>query len=211
MRLHLLPVLLLLPFLAACSAYHPLKQGVGYTDVPVGTDSVLVTFSGDSSMSVAETRKYALIRASELAALRGMPYFKITNEHVYITHSSTYWPPTESTYVTSVENRHGVNRPFIVRDYDPGYTQFYTLTEDQLQVKLSPQGGEGAIPAAYLLRQARAENIKLAPGVEEKLASLPGSSGPAAIPPAPTPTTKPLIAPASKPATEPAATKISVN
>lgn len=187
--------LLLLLSATGCSAYHPLKEGVGYTDVISGWDTVVVTYSGDSSMSVAETRKYALIRAAEIAALRDMPYFEIASEHVYLTRASNYFPPTHSSYVTTVQNPRGQVRPFIVRDYDPGYTQHFTLIEQNLQARMLALPGEKTIPAAYVLQQARAEKIKLSPGVEEKLAGMPGANGPAHIPEAPDPTTKPIIEP----------------
>jgi hypothetical protein len=204
MKLRLLGLILLLPFLAACSSYHPLKEGVGFTDVPVGPDSVLVTYSGDDTMSVGETRHNALIRAAELAAYRGTPYFEITHEHIYLTRAATYWPPTETTYVTGVENRRGEVRPFIVRDYDPGYTQDFTQTEEQLEVKFSAQPGPTTIPAAFLLHQALAQHVPLSPGVQERLASMPDVAGPILIPPAPLPTSRPIVAPADKVSTQPA-------
>ncbi len=211
MKLRLLGLSLVLPFFAACSSYHPLKEGVGFTDVPVGPDSELITYSGASSMSVGETRHDALIRAAEMAALRGTPYFEITREHIYLTRAASPLPPIETANVTGAEDHQGEAQPFIVRDYDPGYTQNFTLIEEQLEVKFAAQPGANTIPAGYLLRQALAEHKTLSPGVEERVASLPDAAGPVAIPAGPSPTTKPVVAPADQPATQRTETVLPLN
>ncbi|HEY4329045.1 MAG TPA: hypothetical protein VGN88_04855 [Phycisphaerae bacterium] len=184
--------LALVPLLAACSSvYHPLKDGVGFTDVPVGTDNFQITFAGDANMPVAEARRYALLRASELAALRSDPYFQIVDERILLSYGEQYYPGDNTRFVETVNDRHGREHPFVTHFYEPGYMEHYVIPEVTMQVHLQADAADNTIPASYLLNQAVAEKIKLSPGIEERLATLPGGDAAVTIPPAPAPTTKP--------------------
>lgn len=175
-----------LPLLTACNVYHPLKGGIGYTELPVGSDGFQVTYSAPSDMSVAEARRFALIRCAELAALQDKPYFQIVNERVTIFNGLQYYPGMETAVAPEVVDRHGyVHTAYINRFYEPGYYEPYTVPEVWMQIKLDAQPGEKTIPAAYLLRQALADKVKLSRGVAEKVPELPEVTGPVTIPPPP--------------------------
>jgi hypothetical protein len=176
----------LLPFvlLGGCSVYHPLRGGVGYTDLPIGPNTYEVTYSGTSDMPVGQARWFCLLRSSELSVLRNDPYFQILDEHVYLDYGSYYYPGQYDPYYYGW-GRHG-HWGYV---HEPGYIQPYTLPEVTMKVELSPQPGPKTIPAAYLIRQAEARKIKLTPGVAERAAGMP--SEPATIPPPPPPAPKP--------------------
>jgi hypothetical protein len=181
---------LVLPFISACSTFHPLKDGVGFSEIPVGQDAYQVTFVGNSSMSVAETRQNCLLRASELAALRSVPYFQITSERVFLSYGSHDWPGTDTAYVETIPDRRGRTRAIIHRVYSPDYTEVYMIPEVTMQIRITADAAN-AIPAAYLLRQAQQNKTKLSPGVAERIANLPVPDSPVELPPPPAPTTKP--------------------
>jgi hypothetical protein len=185
-----------MPLLAGCeSPFHPLRGGVGYTDMPVGADSIQVSFSGSEDMSMATARRFAYLRAAELAALRGKPYFQVLAENIYITWGMHYWPGTDYSYVEGFGPRHEV---FIHHMWEPGYVEPYTRPDVVLQIQLFAAPGPQTIPAGYLLRQAEADKIKLSPGVAERIPALPQDTGPVTLPPAPAPTTNPAL-PATNP------------
>jgi hypothetical protein len=180
-------VLILWPLLlGACNAYHPLKGGIGYTEVPIGRGSFQVTFAGDSDMSVTETRQYCLTRAAELAVLSNAPYFEITNEHIYVSYGSEYVPGADYGYI-GYGHRRDYHYGYA---YDPGYTELYSVPEVMMQIALQQQLGKSSIPAAYLILQAVTAKVPLTPGVAERASQMP--SGPASIPPPPPPTTRPV-------------------
>lgn len=191
MRIRLLLCLLVLPFWAACSVYHPLQGGVGYIDIPVGPDGYQISYVGDTGMSATEARRFALLRAAELAALRNMPYFRITQEQILVNYGTQYWPGTYSPIVERVPDRHGGSDLWGSRVYEPGYMEYYTVPEAWMQVLLTTDPAAPSIPAAYLLQQALADKIKLSPGVADHMTALPPVTGAVTIPPPPTPTTKP--------------------
>ena len=196
MRPHGLTLLLLAPLLAACQdVYHPLKGGVGFMEIPTGTDTFQISYLGDSGSAVPEARRFAMLRASELAVLRDMPYFQITQEQIFLSYGSRYWPGSDTRYVETYPDRRGHVRAYIYHAYDPGYTEFYMVPDVEMQVRLTTDAAAPSIPAAYLLRQAQADKIKLSAGVAERLPSLPDASGPVTLPPEPKATTKPGIVP----------------
>lgn len=193
MRMRWMSVLCLLPLLAGCqNSYHPLKGGVGFMEVPVGSDGFRVSYIGDTDLSVTEARRFALLRAAELAVLRDDPYFQIVSEQIYVSAGTRYWPPTDAPYVVSTRGRDGRTRAYIRHTYDPGYVESFAIPDVEMQVKLTRDGGAPSIPAAYLLRQAQADKIKLSPGVAERMAGLPNVEAGVALPPEPQPTTKPV-------------------
>jgi hypothetical protein len=191
MKLRPLLLLMVLPFFAACSVYHPLKNGLGYIEMPVGPDAYQISFVGDLGMSATEARRFALLRAAELAALRDMPYFRITEEHIIVNYGSQYWPGTVTPIVETVPTRHGGTGVWVAHVYEPGYMEYYIVPEAEVQVQLTADPAAPSIPAAYLLQQAIADNIKLSPGVANHMAALPPVTGSVTIPPPPAPTTKP--------------------
>jgi hypothetical protein len=191
MRPRLLFLILLVPFFAACSVYHPLKNGLGYIETPVGPDGYQISFVGDTGMSATEARRFALLRASELAALRNMPFFRITEEHIIINYGTHYWPGTYTPITETVRTRHGETAVVVTHVYDPGYMEYYSVPEAEVQVQLTADLAAPSIPVAYLLQQALDDKIKLSPGVAEHMAALPPVTGSVTIPPPPTPTTKP--------------------
>jgi hypothetical protein len=191
MRPRLFTLLLLLPFFAACSVYHPLKGGLGFIEMPVGPDGYQISYVGDTGMSATEARRFALLRAAELTALHNMPYFRITEEHIIVNYGTQYWPGTVTPIVETVPTRRGGERVWVSHVYEPGYMEYYTVPEAEVRVQLTADPAAPSIPAAYLLQQAIAENIELSPGVAERMAALPPVTGAVTIPPPPTPTTKP--------------------
>jgi hypothetical protein len=191
MNWRLLCVLMLLPVVTACSAYHPLREGVGFTEIPLGQNAFQVTFTGESSMRVAEARQYCLTRAAELAVMRDMPFFQIMDERIFIGHGSSYMPPMYSPAYRG-RGRYGYWGRGYGGFYEPGYVQTYTIPEVTMVIHLTTPDAPNAIPAAYLLRQAKERDVKLSPGVEERLAGLPLVTGEVRLPAAPEPATKPV-------------------
>jgi hypothetical protein len=192
MRWQWLLMVLVVPLLGACgSVYRPLQGGVGFMEVPVGADGYQISYVGDTNMSATEARRYTLLRAAELATLRGEPYFRITEEHIYMTYGDRYWPGTDTRFVETFGDRRGRTRVVIHHMYDPGYTEIYMVPESEMQVQLTKDGAAPAIPAVYVLQQALVDGITLSPGVEERMAALPAVTGTVMVPAAPVPTTKP--------------------
>jgi len=188
-------LLVFLPFLTACNTYHPLKGGVGFTEVPIGPDTFQITYAGAMDKSIAEARRYAYLRAAELAALRGEPYFQVLSEHVYVSWGYYYWPGASYTFADGYGPRRGYGYGYPYRYYDPGYVEPYSLPEVVMQIQLFPNPGPSTIPAAYLLNQAIRDKVKLSPGVAEKLSTMPEVTTPVTLPPPPAATTKPATAP----------------
>jgi hypothetical protein len=188
-----LVLVLLFPLLCACAhPYHTLSSGVGFSELPIGPDTFQISFAGDSATHIAEARRYAYLRAAELAALRNEPYFQVLSEQIYVTWGYQYWPGTNYAYAGGYYGRH---RPYVYQYYEPGYVEPYSLPDVILQVQLLASPGPATIPAAYLLRQAVADKIQLSPGVAERLPTLPEVTTPVTLPPQPPPTTKPAVAP----------------
>jgi len=186
-------LVLLIPVLAACQgpAYHPLKNGVGFSEVPIGSDGFQISYTGDSNMSVTEARRMAMIRASELAVLQNKPYFQVQGEQIYVSAGTRYFPATDVPYVQTFRDRAGRTRAYIYHSYDPGYVEQYTVPDVEMQVRLTTESAAPSIPASYLLRQAEADKIPLSPGVPERLSGLP-AVGDVTLPPEPAPATRPL-------------------
>lgn len=199
MHPRLLAFLLVLPLLAGCSVYHPLRGGVGFSEVPLGPDVLQVTYTGQGAMAVAEARQYALTRAAELAVLRDRPFFEILDERIVIGYGTSYTPPTYYPGYAGYRRGgrwggRGYYGGYYGGYYEPGYAQTYTIPEVTLQVRLASPDTPNVIPAAYILRQARKRNVDLSAGVEERLAALPPIAGNVTIPPAPQPTERPAPA-----------------
>ena len=190
MRLRLIFAVLILPLLAACNnVYHPLKGGVGFLEVPTGADTFQISYIGDASVSVAEARRFALLRAAELAALRNTAYFQIVGEQIYVAYGSQYWPGTYTRFYGG--GRRGYGGGYVYGMYEPGYVETYTVPDVEMQVRLTNDGAAPSIPAGYLLWQAMGEKIELSPGVAERVGALPEGSGPVVLPAAPAPMTMP--------------------
>ncbi|HVX84061.1 MAG TPA: hypothetical protein VH253_04525 [Phycisphaerae bacterium] len=178
------PCLSALPFflaaLAGCSVYHPLRNGVGFTDTPVGPDSYQITYVGPEDMPIAESRDYALLRAAELAALRDDPYFQILNEQGYVSQGMQYWPGEDVTYFGGFAGRWH-RYPVVYHAWAPGYFEPYTVPQYTLTVRVTPQPLANVVPANYLIQRAADEHIKLSPGVLEKSRGMP-TAVPATMP-----------------------------
>lgn len=174
--------------MGACAGqpYHPLKDGVGFAELPVGTDQYQVTFVGTAGMAPSEARQYALTRASELTVLRGGEAFVITGERITMMVQSQYWPGSTGwdAYGGGGRGRRTYYQPV----YEPGHTEVYTVPEAFVQFQLAEARAANAVPAGYLLRQAVEKKWPLSAGVVERIGQLP--AGPVALPPAPAPTTK---------------------
>ena len=187
MRLRWLLLPLILGFLASCTnVYRPLQGGIGFLEVPTGADAFQVSYIGDSNMSVTEARRFAMLRAAELAALRNVGYFQIVGERIYLSYGTQYWPGT--SYYVGGGGRRGYGRAYV---YEPGYVEGYTVPDVEMQVRLTADSAMPAIPAGYLLRQAMVDKIELSPGVAERVGTMPEGAGAVALPAAPVPTTKP--------------------
>jgi hypothetical protein len=73
-------VLLLGLALAGCNQYYMKYCGdYGYSDLEYGK-RIEVTYVGSGTMTITDSRKYALYRMAHLAYLNGMRYVKITDE-----------------------------------------------------------------------------------------------------------------------------------
>ncbi|MBW8887053.1 MAG: hypothetical protein JF616_04765 [Fibrobacteres bacterium] len=74
-----------LPFLsfallAACAPsnpYHPLSSGEGYSEVSVAPNRWQISFHGTSDQDELAAKKYALVRAAEIAKGGSFPYFRL--------------------------------------------------------------------------------------------------------------------------------------
>ena len=187
-------LVVVLPLLAACNAYHPLSNGVGFTEIPFGQDSFQVTYTAEGATPIAEARQYCLTRAAELALLNNQTAFEILDEHIYIGYGTSYSP---ATYYPTYAGRRGYGGRYYGGGgvYSPGYVDSFTLPEVTMQIRFVPPNQPSAIPAAYILREAQSRGTKLSEGIPERLATLPAVSAPPTIPPAPTPTTKPAPKP----------------
>jgi len=183
-------LLILFPFLAACNPYHPLSNGVGFSEIPFGQETFQVTYTSEGATPIAEARQYCLTRAAELTVLHGQAAFEILDEHIYVGYGTSYSP---ATYYPTYAGRRGYGGRYYGGGgvYSPGYVDSFTLPEVTMNVRFVPATVPSAIPAAYILREAESRGVKLSDGVPERLASLPPVSAPPTIPPAPTPTTKP--------------------
>jgi hypothetical protein len=66
--------------LAACAAsnpYHSLSGGEGYSEVAVAPSRWQISFHGNSDQDEVDAKKYALVRAAEIAKGGGFPYFRL--------------------------------------------------------------------------------------------------------------------------------------
>ena len=192
MRGRWLLMMLVLPLLGACTnVYRPLQGGLGFMETPVGTEGYQISYVGDTNMSATEARRYTLLRAAELATLRGVPYFRITEEHIYMSYGQQYWPGMDTRFVETFGDRRGRTRVVIHHVYDPGYTEWYLVPESEMQVQLTKESAAPSVPALYVLQQAVADGVRLSPGVEERMGGLPAVAGAVMVPAAPVATTKP--------------------
>jgi hypothetical protein len=169
--------------------YHPMKDGLGYSDSPKDDNTFLVTFAGDSSSSIPQVRDFCYIRAAELAVQHNAPYFQVLDEKIYLSYELRYWPGNNLTPVTS---RNPPQQPVVYSSPDTSaFTQRYPIPEANLQIRLLTAKTPDALPAAYFLKQANTDQIPLAPETQKNLATLPSVEGPVTLPPAPTPVPKP--------------------
>jgi len=187
-------LLVLLPMLASCNAYHPLSGGVGYSEIPFGQDSFQVTYTAEGATPIAEARQYCLTRAAELALLHDQAAFEILDEHIYVGYGTSYSP---GTYYPTYAGRRGYAGRYYGGGgvYSPGYVDTYTLPEVTMNIRFVPPTAATAIPVAYILRESQSRGTKLSEGVSERLASLAPVSGVPTLPPPPTPTTRPAPTP----------------
>lgn len=189
---------MLIGLMTGCSVYHPLKDGEGYVEEPVGPNSFQVTFVGGSSLSATETREYCLTRAAELAVLHDDPYFRIVDEHLTISIGQTYYPG--SYYPAYGYGYGGRRRGIYYREayYDPGYLETYSIPEVTMRIAFEKQMGDNSIPAAFFIDRAVDQKLKLTDGVVDRAAGMPRAGG--GIPPPPMPKTQPAL---QTPATHP--------
>ena len=79
MRIRAIP-LFSLALLAACAAsnpYHPLSGGEGFSEVAVAPNRWQISFHGNADQDELAAKKYALVRAAEIAKGGGFPYFRL--------------------------------------------------------------------------------------------------------------------------------------
>ena len=77
MRNRLLPFAVLLAACAAPNPYHPLSDGEGYSEALVAPDRWQIAYHGTADQDEVAAKKYALVRAAELAKGGGFPYFRL--------------------------------------------------------------------------------------------------------------------------------------
>jgi hypothetical protein len=79
MRIRILPLFasVLLAACAASNPYHPLSGGEGFSEVAVAPDRWQIAFHGNSDQDDVAAKKYALVRAAEIAKGGGFPYFRL--------------------------------------------------------------------------------------------------------------------------------------
>ena len=72
-------------FVTGCAtSYHKAGfTGRGYQDEQLQADEFQVSFAGNSKLSQAKARQYALRRAAELTIEQGFDYFIVTNESAF--------------------------------------------------------------------------------------------------------------------------------
>lgn len=77
MRNSLLPLAVLFAACAAPNPYHPLSDGEGYSEALVAPDRWQIAYHGTADQDEVAAKKYALVRAAELAKGGGFPYFRL--------------------------------------------------------------------------------------------------------------------------------------
>ena len=68
--------------LSACAApnpYRPLESGLGYTEVNIAKERYEIMFHGSTDQDPLTAKKYAILRAAEIAKRENFPYFRVEN------------------------------------------------------------------------------------------------------------------------------------
>src|SRR5882724_6675817 len=68
--------------LSACAApnpYRPLDNGIGYTEANIANDRYEIMFHGTADQDELTAKKFAILRAAEVAKHANFPYFRIDN------------------------------------------------------------------------------------------------------------------------------------
>ncbi|GEM_PF-1929536 len=76
------PSTLAIVILAACAApnpYRPLESGLGYSEVNIAKDRYEIMFHGSTEQDQLTAKKYAILRAAEIAKRENFPYFRVEN------------------------------------------------------------------------------------------------------------------------------------
>lgn len=77
MRRKLLLSALLLAACAAPNPYHPFEYGEGFSETAIGPDRWQIAFHGTTDQDELGAKRYALVRAAEIAKNGGFPYFRL--------------------------------------------------------------------------------------------------------------------------------------
>jgi hypothetical protein len=144
--------------LAACAGsnpYHSLAGGEGYSDVALAPDRWQISFHGSPDQDETAAKKYALVRAAQIAVAHGYPYIRLEEGETRVG-----------------EDRQRVRETEAVRERDyPGLypggrrvrARSVTRTESRPAVKvvvaMEKEACAECLAAGELLREARSSGI----------------------------------------------------
>jgi len=191
MHLRFVYLLLLIPLVAGCSAYHPLKDGTGFRDEAVGAKEYRVTYRAAEEMPVNEASRYALVRAAEITVRQHEAYFEIQEQKVQLAPRLYYRPAISRSFTTASQTGISGGVPVNERLEMSEYSKRYAAPEVTLRVRIVTAASEKSVPAVDLIQQAIADHIPVSSEASKEAARLPAAKEPVNLPPAPTPSTGP--------------------
>ena len=157
MKPHVLLTAALLAAGCGYDPYRPYQNGVGYSDAQLAPDVYQVYYEGTASMSYGQSQRLALLRAAQLAAGEGKPYFVVL--------SSRSSDRTEVT-VTPGGLRSGRYGELAYDDplfyggtYYGGVTRAYDRPVVQISVRLLDEPAERALEATKVIADARRDGL----------------------------------------------------
>jgi hypothetical protein len=77
MRTSLLFIPVLLSACAAPNPYRPFENGMGYSEANIARDRYEIMFHGSTDQDELAAKKFAILRAAEIAKRENFPYFRI--------------------------------------------------------------------------------------------------------------------------------------
>jgi len=145
-------ILLLAAVLGLCACaplYAPYRGDTGYSEAAVQTDTFDVSFVGNDDMNETQCRKFALMRAAELALLHGRAWFEVTSAGARTRVLAGEVPATVT--------QSGSRGRYRYTSVTGGYTQYYDRPEAMVRIHLLAAAKEGALDANQIIHDARTQ------------------------------------------------------